>query len=200
MSQTGGAGTGETSITIGLMRHAKSGWDDPQLADHDRPLNARGRRDAPRMAKWLAENRFLPEVILGSTAERVRQTITGLLDVWTHEPCVWTSSTLYLASAGTLREHLMCEAVLPDGRRPKTVLLIAHNPGIESLASYWAGGPTRMPTAAVVIFQCEPLRPEDLTGPCPRRMLALGRPKEIDLPPGDEKPIERQGSPTDEPR
>lgn len=170
---------GGGSITIGLMRHAKSDWADPTLGDHDRPLNARGRRDAPRMATWLARQGFVPEVILGSTAERVQQTIAGLLDAWTHQPFIWISSSLYLASATTIREHLLCEAILPDGRRPRTVLVIAHNPGIESLVSHWIGSPTRMPTAAIAIFQCEPLRPDDLSGPHPRRLIGLYRPKEI---------------------
>jgi phosphohistidine phosphatase len=169
------------TITVCLMRHAKSDWDDPALSDHDRPLNARGRRDAPRMARWLAGRGFLPEVILGSTAVRVRQTIEGLLSVWTHDPLVLFSQSLYLASASTLREHLVCEAVGRDGRRPRAVMLIAHNPGIESLTSQWVGVPTRMPTAAVAIFRCEAFRPDDLAGPRVRDVIEVARPKEIVL-------------------
>lgn len=169
------------SITVCLMRHAKSDWDHAMLSDHDRPLNERGRRDAPRMARWLAQRGYLPDLILASTAARVRQTIEGLLSVWTHRPLVLTSSSLYLASPTTIREHLLCDAILPDGHRPRVAMVVAHNPGIEELTSQWLGMPTRMPTAAVAIFQCEPLRPEDLAGPRPRRFIALGLPKEIDL-------------------
>ncbi len=55
---------------LGLFRHAKSDWGNPGLDDHDRPLNDRGVRDAPRMARGLAETGFRPEVILSSTALR----------------------------------------------------------------------------------------------------------------------------------
>ncbi len=169
------------SVTVCLMRHAKSDWGHAMLSDHDRPLNERGRRDAPRMARWLAQRGCLPDLILGSTANRVRQTIEGLLSVWTHQPLVLTSSSLYLASPTTIREHLLCDAILPDGHRPRVAMLVAHNPGIEELTSQWLDTPTRMPTAAVAIFQCEPFQPEDLAGPRPRRFLALGLPKEIAL-------------------
>ena len=60
--------------TLLLMRHAKSSWDDPDVADHDRPLNKRGKKDAPRMGQWLAEQGLTPEVIVTSTAKRARKT------------------------------------------------------------------------------------------------------------------------------
>lgn len=173
------------SINICLMRHAKSDWDDPSLGDHDRPLNKRGRRDAPRIARWLAAKGYLPEVILGSTAVRVRQTIDGLLDVWNHEPpgapmegpLVMLSQSLYMASPSTIADHIASDAITAQGHRPKTVLLVAHNPGISQLVSEWSGASTHMPTAAVAIFQCEPLSPDDIGGPRVRRMIDLARPK-----------------------
>ena len=61
-------------IRLALVRHAKSDWGDPSLDDHDRPLNDRGMRDAPRMARRLAETGFRPDVILSSTALRARTT------------------------------------------------------------------------------------------------------------------------------
>ena len=57
-----------------LARHAKSDWGDARLADHDRPLNARGLRDAPRMARHLAADGVTVERILASTALRARST------------------------------------------------------------------------------------------------------------------------------
>jgi len=175
------------SINICLMRHAKSDWDDPSLGDHDRPLNKRGRRDAPRMARWLAAKGYLPEVILGSTAVRVRQTIDGMLGVWNHEssdsatdgPLVMLSQSLYMATPSTIADHIASDAITAQGHRPKTVLLVAHNPGISQLVSGWSGVATHMPTAAVAIFQCEPLSPDDIGGPRVRRMIDLGRPKEL---------------------
>ena len=61
-------------IRLVLVRHAKSDWANPSIDDHDRPLNARGLRDAPRMARALAGTGFRPEVILSSTALRARTT------------------------------------------------------------------------------------------------------------------------------
>ncbi|HRG10817.1 MAG TPA: histidine phosphatase family protein, partial [Cyclobacteriaceae bacterium] len=53
-----------------LIRHAKSSWDNPKLEDFDRPLNKRGQKDAPRMAKRLKEKRITPDIMLSSPAER----------------------------------------------------------------------------------------------------------------------------------
>jgi phosphohistidine phosphatase len=166
-------------LTLALMRHAKSDWTDENLSDHDRPLNARGRRDAPEMARWLAEQRFLPEVILASTAVRVRETIDGLLSVWSHQPLVMFSQSLYLPTPTTIMEHVRYEAILTSGQRPKIILVVAHNPAMEQLVSNLAGAATRMPTAAVAVFECEPIDESNPQSPQVGRCIAVGRPKEI---------------------
>ena len=61
-----------------LTRHAKSSWDDPTQADHDRPLNDRGRRSARELGDWLASRGYHPEEVLCSTAERTRETWDGV--------------------------------------------------------------------------------------------------------------------------
>ncbi len=167
------------TLTLALMRHAKSDWADANLSDHDRPLNARGRRDAPVMARWLAEQGFLPEVVLASTAVRVRETVERLLSVWSHQPLVMFSQSLYLSSPTTILELVRCEAFSSTGRRPAAVLVIAHNPAIERLVSELAGVATRMPTAAVAIFECDGIDDLDMQAPRVRRCLAVGRPKEV---------------------
>ena len=60
--------------TLLILRHAKSSWRDTSLDDHDRPLNERGRRDAPRRGQLLLEESLLPDLILCSTAARARRT------------------------------------------------------------------------------------------------------------------------------
>ncbi len=60
--------------TLLLMRHAKSSWDQPELADLERPLVARGREAAPAVARYLVEHGLIPELVLGSPALRVRET------------------------------------------------------------------------------------------------------------------------------
>ena len=57
-----------------VMRHAKSSWKEVDLVDHDRPLNKRGMKDAPRMGKLLRKERLIPELILTSSARRARDT------------------------------------------------------------------------------------------------------------------------------
>jgi phosphohistidine phosphatase len=162
------------------MRHAKSDWDNSALSDHDRPLNQRGKRDAPRMAKWLATRGCLPEVILGSTAVRVRETIEGLNSVWTHDPLVLLSPSLYLSTPATICEHIVSEAIGADGTRPACVLVIAHNPGMEHLVSQWSGSAIHMSTAAVAIFKCHRIGPEDVFSPRVRHMVECMRPKQLD--------------------
>ena len=110
---------------LALMRHAKSDWADPGLSDHDRPLNRRGRRDAPAMGRWLAQQNFFPELILASSAVRVRETIDGLLSVWSNRPRIAISESLYLPSPRTILEHVRCDAWLDESRRPSAVLVVS---------------------------------------------------------------------------
>ena len=79
-SETSDLDTGRLLI---LMRHAKSDWSDSSLSDHDRPLNSRGQRDAPRMANWLAESDWIPDVVLSS--DDVPETVIGDVNNMTAE-------------------------------------------------------------------------------------------------------------------
>ncbi len=165
--------------TLALMRHAKSDWADAGLSDHDRPLNARGRRDAPIMARWIEEYDAVPTVILASTAKRVAETVERLIKHWKTEPLIIASSSLYLASPQTILEHIRCESIDADGKRPRRLLVIGHNPGMEQLVSSLAGVQTTMPTAAVAVFECQPIQATDDDAPQVNRLLAIGRPKEL---------------------
>jgi phosphohistidine phosphatase len=161
------------------MRHAKSDWADAGLSDHDRPLNARGRRDAPTMAKWLHSHDAVPTVILASTARRVSETIDRLVEHWKHEPLILRSGSLYLASPQTILEQIRCEAVDADGHRPSRLLVVGHNPGMEQLVNSLSRIPIEMPTAAIALFECLPIDPEDEEAPRIERLLASGKPKEL---------------------
>lgn len=138
---------GVVVITLVLMRHAKSDWSHRNLTDHDRPLNARGLRDAPRMAEQLALTGFQPDVILSSTAVRARTTAAALstaLDV-----PVTRVPALYGASANTLLSHAVDSGA-------HAVVLVAHDPGMSDLAVELSdGGIDHMPTAAVATFTWE---------------------------------------------
>ncbi|MFJ4846392.1 MULTISPECIES: SixA phosphatase family protein [unclassified Streptomyces] len=119
-----------------LLRHAKSAWP-PDVPDHDRPLGARGRRDAPAVGRWLRENKHIPDLVVCSTAVRTRETWELAADALggRAEPRVAYDERLYAATARALLDVLR---ETPDGVR--TVLLVGHNPGVQDLALRLAGG------------------------------------------------------------
>ncbi|WP_028064015.1 SixA phosphatase family protein [Solirubrobacter soli] len=117
-----------TPSVLYLLRHAKSSWADPALADHDRPLAARGRRAAAAIAAHMAEREIVPDLVLCSTSLRTRETYERLEAVLAGAP-VRYERRVYAASASELLELLRA---VPD--EIGSVLLIGHNPGIEELA------------------------------------------------------------------
>ena len=116
-----------------LLRHAKSSWDDPQLSDHARPLNLRGRQAAHRMAQAMRNLGLAPDVVLVSSARRTLQTMEAL-EPWADTPLIEPLDALYLAPATDLLEVL--RRVAPMAR---CVLLLGHNPGLHDLAMMLAG-------------------------------------------------------------
>lgn len=129
---------------IWLLRHAKSSWDDPELADHDRPLAPRGRRAGDRMARWFSENGVRPDLVRCSTALRAHGTL-DLVHGELEAPPVELDARLYHASGGELLELL--RATSED---VNDVMLIGHNPGLRDLACTLAPpGPEAFPTAAL---------------------------------------------------
>ncbi|MBD3942488.1 histidine phosphatase family protein [Microbacterium sp. NEAU-LLC] len=155
-------------IRLALVRHAKSDWGDPDLADHDRPLNDRGMRDAPVMAARLAASGFRPDVILTSTALRARTTAEAFaaeLGV-----AVSRDPALYGAPAATLLAAAAA-AGMPS------IMVVAHDPGMTVLAGRLSGdGIAHMPTCAVATFTWQEddwdvataLDPDDWTFDTPR--------------------------------
>jgi phosphohistidine phosphatase len=127
--------------TVLLLRHAKSGWSNPGLTDHERPLSARGERAADLMADHVARKTPRPDIILCSTAVRTRQTLAPLVRrLTTPAPPISLEKGLYLASETALLTRLRA---LPD--EAATVLLIGHNEGIGQLAEALAGrGPSAL--------------------------------------------------------
>ncbi|MBV9655180.1 MAG: histidine phosphatase family protein [Acetobacteraceae bacterium] len=111
-----------------LLRHAKSSWDDAELSDHARPLNARGERAAATMGRAMREAGLNPDVVLVSTARRAQQTLEAL-EPWDETPRIDSDDALYLASPMQLLAALR---KLPKTAR--SVLLIGHNPGLQEFA------------------------------------------------------------------
>ncbi|WP_341208988.1 histidine phosphatase family protein [uncultured Sphingomonas sp.] len=114
--------------TLTLLRHAKSGWDDPVARDFDRPLNTRGRRAAATMGRHVRELGLAFDAVVASPAIRVDETVVeferglgrALTPVWDRR--------LYLAAPTTLLDVVHeCDAA------SDALLLIGHNPGLEEL-------------------------------------------------------------------
>jgi phosphohistidine phosphatase len=148
------------------MRHAKSSWAEGGLSDFDRPLNDRGRRDAPRMAIWLREKRWLPDFVLCSAARRTQETWQLMQAVWDHPIEFELRRDLYHASAS----HFWNSGIdsLSDHRR---VLVIGHNPGMQQLVAKFQMQLDHFPTAAVAAFQeLDPQPYATATGQIPRQV------------------------------
>jgi phosphohistidine phosphatase len=145
--------------SISLLRHAKSSWGAPDLADHERPLNRRGERAAGAIAAHMAALEARPDLILCSTAVRARQTLTPLLDRLAPAPPTSIETGLYLASEESLLERLQA---LPAtvGR----VLMIGHNDGMWLLAgdlakqgdaASLASVQEKFPTGSLAVFEAD---------------------------------------------
>lgn len=130
-----------------LMRHAKSSWKDPEARDPDRPLNSRGRRDAPRMGKRLAKRGFCPDRILSSpaarawvTAEAVAEKIGYPLEEIVADDRIYGGGPEEIT--GLLRE-------LDD--RLAHVMVFGHNPTFTQLAVQFTRAPIEnVPTSGIV--------------------------------------------------
>ncbi len=157
-----------------LMRHAKSDWGDESLPDHERPLNRRGKRDAPRMAAWLAGIDMVPDMILSSSSERTRETVTLMTEQWSTEPTTLFSQSLYLATPETIISTIRsdaCDAI--------KLMVVAHNPGITHLVSSLAAEFVEMPTAAIAIFKISACDWSTLQTNTPMSLLQSMRPKAL---------------------
>lgn len=115
--------------TIYLLRHAKSDWGDPGVKDHDRPLNARGREAAPAMAGYIKAKRYVPNLVLCSTARRTVETLELVKPMLSAGVAVKFEEGLYLAEPSQLMERLRR---VED--RVASVMFIGHNPGIAQFA------------------------------------------------------------------
>ena len=122
-------------LTLFLLRHAKSAWDSPSLEDFDRPLSERGRREAEWVADLIRTRDIRLSRILCSSAQRTRETLAALLPAFRRDTSIEVTRRLYEAPAERLLTVLR-EQLVTD----QAVMLIGHNPGLESLAGLLSGG------------------------------------------------------------
>jgi phosphohistidine phosphatase len=161
--------------TLLLLRHAKSSWKDDSLDDHERPLNARGKKEAPKMGQLLLDQRFLPDVILSSDAKRCRRTVEKVCEAAEYRGETMLSSELYLANPAT---YLKCLAKLPEN--VARVLVVGHNPGLEELLEALIGRYEPLTTAALAHVTLPTLeRWSDVNAATRGELVKLWQPMEV---------------------
>ncbi|MBO6522625.1 MAG: histidine phosphatase family protein [Balneolaceae bacterium] len=157
-----------------LLRHAKSSWSDPSLDDFDRPLAGRGLKDAPRMGKYLKKAGYRPDYIVSSPAQRALQTTKLCAEAMKRDESIirWEES-LYFESAGKY-----VEAIRKTPEQAETMMLVGHNPLMESAATILSGGREstafRIPTAGLVCLESYAVRWQDIKpGTCQVKWMMI---------------------------
>lgn len=139
-----------------LLRHAKSSWDNPDLDDHDRPLNKRGRACAPVIGDWLSCKDHLPSVVLCSTATRAKETLLRMKPMLAGVHDVEYLPRLYHAAPET-----MLECLRSISEAHSIAMIVGHEPGMGAMARVMSQNVTarcrrafeHFPTAAAAVLE-----------------------------------------------
>ena len=131
-----------------ILRHAKSSWKETGISDHSRPLNRRGKKDAPRMGQVLFEEDLVPDIILSSTARRARDTSGMVAESSGFEGDIHYFESFYHAWPS---DYL--DALRNLSGDIKIAMIVGHNPGVETLLEMLTGEDERLPTAALALIQ-----------------------------------------------
>jgi len=174
------------------MRHAKSSWAQSAMADHERPLNKRGKRDAPKMGQMLVARNLVPQRLFYSSAQRTVMTARLLSEQFHGETTVGGSifdadsaevvEDLYLAPWPTYIELMVGLSKRNAQAKLDSIMLLGHNPGIEWLLEKLTGQSHSVPTATIAHIE---MKGDDwgdsakLVSSGDYRMIDLWRPKEI---------------------
>lgn len=133
-----------------LIRHAKSDWSHEGMKDHDRPLSARGLRDAPRMAAQMAGRAFRPDKVISSSATRALQTVAYFMESWQYADSGLLINPQIYEAWGAHLPKIINE--LDD--QWQQVVLVGHNPGFTDLANRYQEEPIpNIPTCGIVLIQ-----------------------------------------------
>ena len=160
--------------TLLVLRHAKSRCNDPALDDHERPLNKRGRRDAPRVGVLVREYGLIPDLIISSDAVRARVTAEAVAEAARYAGEILLDPHLYLAGPADILSLLRTVRENAD-----TVMIVGHNPGLEKLVEQLTGERQDLPTAALAQIGLPIDQWRDLKRSTRGRLVGLWRPKEL---------------------
>ncbi len=161
-----------------ILRHAKSSWKHTELADHDRPLNKRGKREGPQMGQLLRDQDLLPDLIICSTAVRAQATAEAVIETSGYEGELRLTRTIYAAGP---QAYINVLRQLPENYN--RVMVIGHNPGLEELVEELSGEEENLPTAGLAMItlsiqQWADLDEEGQDQPA-GRLIQIWRPKEL---------------------
>lgn len=159
--------------TLLILRHGKSSWDDNSIPDHDRPLNDRGLRDAPRVGVMLKEEALLPDVILSSTALRAKDTAHLVA-----QQCGLTKAIKLIPDfyPGTPTDYINTLKKLDD--KIMRVMVVGHNPGLEELFATLTGARQVLDTATLAHLEIPIKKWKDLSIKIKAKPIQIWRPKE----------------------
>ena len=160
--------------TLLLLRHAKSSWKKDNLPDHDRPLNKRGKQDAPRMGKLIQSKGLVPDLIISSTAKHAQKTARLVAEESGYDGEIEFDRDLYAFEPSAYLEKLTL-----IGDHIQIVLLVGHNPGLEELLDQLTGEYLPMPTAALAHINLLIDSWSDLDDETQSQLVNLWRPKEL---------------------
>ncbi|MCA9213679.1 MAG: histidine phosphatase family protein [Planctomycetales bacterium] len=130
-----------------VMRHAKSSWAEPGMQDHARPLNDRGRQDAPKVAQQLTNIGWQPNIIISSDSTRTRETLGLMALEFSDDVRLVFESDLYHAGVREVVAHV-CN--VPND--VTTVMVLGHNPGWEYVVEHLSGEEVIMKTATAALL------------------------------------------------
>jgi phosphohistidine phosphatase len=159
--------------TLLLLRHAKSSWDQPELHDHDRPLNKRGKKEAPRVGKYLKDNELVPDLILSSTARRANDTAQTVAEESGFSGQIDLYQDLYLSDIACFLDILRC---VPDVAN--RVLVVGHNPDLEEFLTLLTDATEHLTTAALAQLDLPITSWQELSEATDGRLINLWSPRE----------------------
>lgn len=166
--------TGVYTKTLLILRHAKSSWKDEGVADYDRPLKKRGKRDAPRMGALLRQERLVPDFVITSSAKRAQATTALAVEACGYVGEVYITRDLYQADMLTYFDVLR---EVDDAYH--RVMVVGHNPGLETFLDALTGVGEPMPTAALAYVKLPINTWQDLNEGTLGELVNLWRPRDL---------------------
>lgn len=160
--------------TLLVLRHAKSSWNNGGLADHDRPLNERGRQDAPRMGRLLRSEDLTPGLILSSSAVRAATTAALVAEACGYEDVIIVTRDLYLAAP---EDYIM--ALHEWAGDHDIVMVVGHNPGVEELVQLFTDEDEGMSTGALAQIALPAVSWQQVSLDTEGKLLNFWRPREL---------------------